>query len=273
VPVLTPNPLFADAAGASFAPLRDGATPRGDSACSASAGFGPLAWDAALLINTAAFMPAGCDSAQAQPWQPAGADGRTPVSADASLSEAAARPARRRRRRDLGPLEASLPRLSAGEPRSAGAGAAAMRDSPGPRTGAADASAERAAAASGGATGCAPSAGPAAALAAAAARLAALEAHAGAAGRRAAAAQAALAGRRAAISARQRAHNESLVRPLKPAAHLRERKHEAAILKRTCNLDSTLWYARQGARLCTPHATIASTSTLSDLPGLLSFPC
>jgi len=213
VPVLTPNPLFADAAGASFAPLRDGATPRGDADCSASAGFGPLAWDAALLINTAAFIPAGSYSgAQAQPGQPAGADGQAPASADVSLSETAGRLAQQRRRRDLGPLEASLPRLSAAERRSVGAGAAAMRDSPGPRTGAADAMAARAA------TGCKPSAGPAAALAAAAARLAALEAHAGAVGRRAAAAQAALTGRRAAISARHSGPNETLVRPPELAA-------------------------------------------------------
>jgi len=268
VPVLTPNPLFADAAGASFAPLRDGATPRGDADCSASAGFGPLAWDAALLNNTAAFIPASSyGGAQAQLGQPARADGQAPASADASLSETAGRLARQRRRREaaVGPLEASLPRLSAAERRSIGAGAAAMLDGPGPRTGAADATAARAA------TGCTPNAGPAAALAAAAARLAALEAHAGAVGQRAAAAQAALASRRAAISTRQSGPNKALVRPPELAAPHRKSKRSGQPERHLqCGMQRR--GARQGAcaRL---HVTVALDSTPADLTGLLSISC
>ena len=229
VPVLTPNPLFggganpllADPDVASFAPLRDGATPRsGEDAsrppkpnpgrCAA-----PRAWDAALLFSAAAMTPA------AGGWRRGGlAQALQTLGATAAAEERVSL-ADTRRRSHPGPLEASLSGLSAAVPPDAdtesvgaprrgscelsqpapvGQRQSAAPERPGSspaRQGASPTRARRGPSSR--------SQGAASVVAAAAERLRQLEARAGASVARAADALAALAAKKAGLLARQRA--------------------------------------------------------------------
>ncbi|KAK9837343.1 hypothetical protein WJX81_007641 [Elliptochloris bilobata] len=113
VPVMTPNPLFLEPDVASFAPLREGATPRSgdnlgfpDPTLNHGRGAAPRAWDAALLFSAAAVTPGGCgwrSGAFVAPFGCAAAPGQGVSPTEAPHA----------RRSHPGPLEASLSGLSA----------------------------------------------------------------------------------------------------------------------------------------------------------------
>ena len=233
MPVLTPNPLgigfaggadalLADPDVASFAPLRDGATPRSGEGPDPNHNPGgraaPRAWDAALLFSAAAMTPA------AGGWRGGGL--AQLLGAPAAAGEGAGRGGARRSH--PGPLEASLSGLSAAAPLDADAesvGApwrrssedselapASQRRSAAPERRSGSPARQGACAGSAGGAPSLHSQGAGSAVAAAAERLRQLEARAGASAARAADALAALAANKASILARQRAGFQVRVR-------------------------------------------------------------